>query len=415
MGAVTPWRWAASRVRTVDEHLAEVLAHAHPLESLDVSLLDSRGCLLAEPVSAPWALPPFDAAGTDGYAVIAADVAMASAQSPVTMPVTDDVPAGYRASHPITTGTAIRIGSGAPMPAGATAIVPYDGTDGGMPTVTVHRPVAAGFGIRRAGEDLVAGQPVLPEGALVGAREVALLAAVGQARVTVRPRPRVVVMSTGTELVEPGSPITPGLITDSNGYMLTAAAQDAGAMAYRAGPVRDESSALMDALEDQLVRADLIVTTGGVTAGTYDTMKTVLARLGSVDFTRVAMSPGMAQGHGYLGPDNVPIFTLPGNPSTAFVAFEIFVRPVIRRMLGHQQVFRPLIPARLTQPVLGDQHVRSYVRGRLHGPAHDRLVSPIDQPGLVGLRMADSLIVLPEGSGEVAAGAVVSVMPLGRS
>jgi molybdopterin molybdotransferase len=402
-------------VRTVDEHLAEVLAHAHPLEPLDVSLLESRGCLLAEAVTAPWALPAFESAGTDGYAVISADVATATPGTPITMRVTDDVPAGYRASHPIAAGTAIRIGAGAPLPVGATAVVPFDLTDGGMPTVTVNTSVPPGFGVRRAGEDLAQGQAVLPEGVLIGAREVALLAAVGQARVTVRPRPRVVVMSTGTELIEPGAPMTPGLVPDSNGYMLTAAAQDAGAMAYRAGPVRDEQRALMDTLEDQLVRADLIVTTGGVTAGTYDTMKTVLARLGSVQFTRVAMSPGMAQGHGYLGPDNIPIFTLPGNPSSAFVAFEVFVRPVIRRMLGYQQVFRPLIPARLTHPIRGEPGTRTYLRGHLHGASDERLITPIGEVGLAGLRVADSLIVLPEATGEVAAGAVVSVMPLGRS
>lgn len=402
-------------MRTVDEHLAGVLARAHPLEMLDVSLLDSRGCLLAEPVTAPWALPPFDAAAADGYAVIASDTTGASSGAPVVLPVTDDVPAGYRASHPVAAGTAIRIGSGAPMPIGAQAVVPLEATDGGMPTVVLFREVRPGEGVRPAGGDIQEGQTVLPAGALVGAREVALLAAVGRARVTVRPRPRVVVMSTGTELVEPGAPMSPGLIPDSNGYMLTAAAQDAGAMAYRAGPVRDEQRALMDTLEDQLVRADLIVTTGGVTAGTYDTMKTVLARLGAVEFTRVAMSPGRAQGHGYLGPDHVPIFTLPGNPASAFVAFEVFVRPVIRRMLGHQQVFRPLIPARLTQPVVGEAGVRTYLRGHLHGSASQRLVSTIADRGLIGLGLADSLIVLPEGSGEVPAGSVVSVMPLGRS
>ena len=402
-------------MRTVDEHLAEVLAHAHPLEMLDVSLLDSRGCLLAEPVTAPWALPPFDAAGTDGYAVIAADVAGATPDSPVALPVTDTVPAGYRASHPIAPGTAIRIGSGAPMPTGAQAVVPLEGTDEGTANVTIMCAVEPGDGVRRAGEDLDKDVTVLPAGALVGAREVALLAAVGRSRVTVRPRPRVVVMSTGTELIEPGAPMTPGLVPDSNGYMLTAAAQDAGAMAYRAGPVRDEARALMDTLEDQLVRSDLIVTTGGVTAGTYDTMKTVLARLGSVDFTRVAISPGWAQGHGYLGPDHVPIFTLPGNPASAFVAFEVFVRPVIRRMLGHRQVFRPLIPARLTHPVIGRPQARTYLHGHLHGRADERLVSPIAEPGLQGLRLADSLIVLPEDSGEIPAGAVVSVMPLSRN
>ncbi len=402
-------------MRSVDEHLALVLARTRPLEMLDVSLLDSRGCLLADAVTAPWALPPFDAASTDGYAVVAADTATAHPRQPVTLPVTDDVPAGYRASHAVAPGTAIRIGSGAPMPEGAQAVVPLEATDGGMPTVSVHRPVRIGDGLRQSGSDMPAGGTVLSAGAVVGAREVALLAAVGKPRVRVRPRPRVVVMSTGTELVEPGAPMSPGLIPDSNGYMLTAAAQDAGALAYRAGPVPDEQRALTDTLEDQLVRADLIVTTGGVTAGTYDTMKAVLARLGTVDFTRVAMNPGRAQGHGYLGPDHVPIFTLPGNPASAYVAFEVFVRPVIRRMLGHQQVFRPLVTARLTEPARGSTRVRTYIRAHLHGPAGERLVSPVAEPGMLGLRLADSYIVLPEGSESVPEGATVSVMPLGRT
>ena len=402
-------------MRTVDEHIAEVLARAVPLEPLDVALLDARGCLLSEAVTAPWPLPPFDAAARDGYAVRAVDVAGASAGGPVGLQVVDEVPAGYRASHPVSQGTCIRIGSGAPMPVGADAVVPIEDTDAGKPAVRILGAVAAGDNVRHAGEELGAGQMVLEAGTLIGAREVALLAAVGQSRVGVRPKPRVVVMSTGTELVDPGTAMSPGLIPDSNGYMLTAAAQDAGAMTYRAGPVPDEQRPLMDTLEDQLVRADLIVTTGGVTAGTYDTMRTVLSRLGEVEFTRVAVSPGMAQGHGYLGPDHVPIFTLPGSPSSAFVSFELFVRPVIRRMLGHQQVFRPLIEARLTAPVQGASGMRAYLRGQLGGPADGRLVAPIPDRGLLGLRRADSLIVLPEGTGSVPAGAVVSVMPLGRS
>ena len=401
-------------MRTVDEHIAQVMAHTTPLEPLDVSLLDSRGCLISESVTAPWPLPPFDAAGVDGYAVRSADVAGASPAGPVALKVVDDVPAGYRASHPVSQGTAIRIGSGAPMPTGADAVVPAEVTDSGKPDVRVALAVTAGAHVRRSGEDVAAGDVVLGAGTVVGSREVALLAAVGRARVGVRPKPRVVVISTGTELVEPGAPMTPGLITDSNGYMLTAAAQDAGAMAYRAGPVPDEHRALTDTLEDQLVRADLIVTTGGVTAGTYDTVKSVLARLGSVDFTRVAMSPGMAQGHGYLGPDHVPIFTLPGSPSSAYVSFELFVRPVIRRMLGHQHVFRPMVSARLTGPVSGLPGLRTYLRGHLHGPAAARAVTPIATPGLQGLCQADCFIVLPEGTGAVPAGSVVSVMPLGR-
>ncbi len=402
-------------MRSVDEHLSAVLARTVPLESLDVSLLDSRGCLLAAPVAAPWPLPPFDAAAIDGYAVGSADVARATAQEPVRLAVIDDVPAGYRASRTVQAGTAIRIGSGAPMPPGADGIVPAAATDRGAQVVAIGMAVRPGENVRGAGEDVPTGAVVLDAGVSVGAREVALLAAVGQARVTVHPRPRVVVMSTGTELVEPGAAMTPGLIADSTGYMLTAAAIDAGALAYRAGPVRDERRALMDTLEDQLVRADLIVTTGGVTASTYDTMKSVLDQLGTVDFTRVAIAPGMAQGHGYLGPDEIPIFTLPGSPASAFVAFEVFVRPVIRRMLGHQQVFRPMIRAQLTAPVAGQPGMRTFLMGHLHGAADHRLITPIEATGLLGLRVADTLIVLPEGTEAVPAGAVVSVMPLGRT
>jgi molybdopterin molybdotransferase len=401
-------------VRTVDEHVAEVLARIAPLEPLDVALLDARGCLLADRVTAPWPLPPFDAAARDGYAVLSADLAGAAPRAPVALTVVDDVPAGYRASRPVTRGSAIRIGSGAPIPEGADAVVALADTDGGAATVQVTAVVPVGTGISAAGRDLPAGAVVLEPGALVGAREVALLAAVGRSRVGVRPKPRVVVISTGSELVEPGAPLSPGLIPDSNGWMLTAAAQDAGAMAYRVGPIADEHGALLDALEDQLVRADLIVTTGGVTAGTYDTLKSVLSRLGEVTFSRVAVAPGMAQGHGHLGPDEVPIFTLPGNPSSAFVAFELFVRPVIRRMLGHASVFRPLGQARLTAAVVAVPEVRTHLRGHLHGPADARTVTPIAEPGLVGLCRADCLIVLPEGTGAVEAGAMVSVMPLGH-
>lgn len=258
------------------------------------------------------------------------------------------------------------------------------------------------------------GQVVIEAGAMIGAREVALLAAVGKGRIGVRPRPRVVVISTGTELVDPGDRLKPGLIPDSNGYMLTAAAHDAGALAFRAGPVADEQQALTETLEDQLVRADLVVTTGGITAGTYDTLKVVLSRLGSVEFCDVAMAPGRAHGFGYLGPDEIPIFSLPGNPESAFVAFELFVRPMIRRLHGHHEIFRPLVQARLGTAVTGRPGLRSYVRGHLHGSAQDRAVVPISEQGLIGLRLADCLIVLPENTGAVPAGAIVSVLPFGR-
>lgn len=401
-------------MRTVEQHLAAVLASVTALDPLDVSLLDARGCLVPEPVTAPTSLPPFDAALVDGFAVRSDDVAGASAGAPVELRVVDDVPAGYRATESVSAGTAIRIASGAPLPEGADAIVAQEHCEGGAPTVWVGEAVAVGAGIRRSGTDLRAGDVVVEAGATIGAREVALLAAVGCARVSVLPKPRVVVITTGTELVEPGTPLTPGLIPDANGYLLTAAVEDAGGLAYRAGPVADEPRALSDCLEDQLVRADLIVVTGGVTQGTYDTLKQVLAELGSVEFSRIAVSPGSAQGHGHVGPDAIPIFTLPGSPISAFVAFELFVRPVIRRLLGHVEVGRPRLSARLTEPVTGAPEVRVVVPGHVEGEAGERLVLPIAGQGLAGMRLANSLIVLPEGSGALPAGSEVTVLHLGR-
>lgn len=399
-------------MRTVDEHLARVLTGVAALEPLDVSLLEARGCLLAEPVTAPWPLPPFDAAAADGYAVRAGDCAGGSPK-PVVLSVIDDVPAGYRASHPVGPGQAIRIMAGAPMPPGADAVVSFGRTDSGMPTVRVHGPVLPGHNVARAGAELAVHQVVLEAGARIGAREVALLAAVGRSRVSVRPRPRVVVVSTGTELVEPGGRMVPGLIPDSNGCMLTAAATDAGALAFRAGPVPDEPQALTNTLEDQLAVADLIVTTGGVAVGTHATVESVLDRLGAVDFSPVAIDPGTPQGHGHLGPARVPVMSLPGNPSSAFVAFEVFVRPVIRRMLGHRRIHRTMLTARLAMPLIGHPSVRSFVRARLDTAGGERVVTPVEEPGLMGLRLADSLIVLPEGEARVPAGASVAVMAVG--
>lgn len=399
-------------MRTVDEHLSTVLEHVRALDPLDVALLDSRGCLLAEPVRAVEALPPFDSSAVEGYAVRCVDLLTAAAETPVTLTVIDDVPPGYRASRPVGAGTAIRIGAGALMPEGADAVVAVQDTDSGRREVAVVRPPVLGQGIRRAGAELRAGGQALAAGTLVGAREVAVLAAIGRSRVLVRPKPRVVVMSTGTELVEPDRPLTPGLLHDAAGYLLTAAAEDAGAMAYRAGPIPDERPALTEALEDQLVRADLIVTTGGISAMTYDTMKGVLDELGEVEFSRVAMSPATGQGHGWLGPDRVPIFTLPGSPAAAFVAFEVFVRPVIRRLLGHDSILRHVLGARLGQPVAGEPGLRTYLPARTEGPPDGPVVRPLPGSGLPALQRADCLIMLPEDSPPLAAGTRVAVMPL---
>jgi len=402
-------------VRSVEEHLQSVLAGVEPLSPLDVTLVDARGCVLAEDVTAPWPLPPFDNAATDGYAVKADDLLTASDGKPVVMQVIDDVPAGYRASVALRPGTAIRINTGAPLPEGAEAVVPVEWTDGGMPQVRITRSIARGANVRRRGDDVGLGDVVLTEGAVLGPRDMALLAAVGRGRVSVHPQPRVVIISTGSELVEPGSPLTPGLVADSNGVTIAAAVQEAGAIAYRVGPLPDDASALLATLEDQLVRADLVVTTGGVSAGAYDTVKAVLSRLGTVEFTTVAMQPGMPQGHGVMGPEDTPIFTLPGNPVSAYVSFEVFVRPVIRRMLGHQRIYRPVVRAVLAEPLVSPRGRRQFARGLLAVEDGRYVVRPAGGQGshmLGALAKANALVVIPEDVTEVKAGTAVAVLRL---
>jgi molybdopterin molybdotransferase len=405
-------------VRSVEEHLQRVLAGVVPLSPLDVTLLDARGCVLAEDVTAPWPLPPFDNSAMDGYAVRIADVEAASDGKPVTLRVIDDVPAGYRASVDVREGTAIRIMTGAPLPEGAEAVVPVEWTDAGMPEVTISRDVSFGQHVRRRGDDVSLGDVVATSGTVLGPREIALLAAVGRGRVSVHPQPRVVVLSTGNELVEPGTPLQPGLITDSNGVTIAAAVQEAGAIAYRVGPVPDDAPTLLSTLEDQLVRADLIVTTGGVSAGAYDTVKAVLSRLGTVEFTKVAMQPGMPQGHGSLGPESTPIFTLPGNPVSAYVSFEVFVRPVLRRMLGHQRIYRPVVRAVLTETLMSPAGKRQFARGHLAVEDGRYVVRPAGGQGshmLGALSQANCLVVVPEDVSEVKPGTALAVLRLDES
>jgi molybdopterin molybdotransferase len=371
--------------------------------------------VLAEDVTAPWPLPPFDNASMDGYAVKASDLKAASDGKPVTLRVIDDVPAGYRASVEVREGSAIRIMTGAPLPEGAEAIVPLEWTDGGMPEVRITRSIARGAHVRRRGEDVSLGDVVTTAGTVLGPRDISLLAAVGRGRVAVHPRPRVVILSTGNELVEPGGALAPGLIPDSNGVTIAAAVQEAGAIPYRVGPIPDDASTLLAALEDQLVRADLIVTTGGVSAGAYDTVKAVLSRLGTVEFCKVAMQPGMPQGHGTLGPDLTPIFTLPGNPVSAYVSFEVFVRPVIRRMLGHEAIYRPVVRAVLAEPLHSPAGKRQFARGHLDVEDGRYVVRPAGGQGshmLGALARANALVVVPEDVTEVKPGTAVAVLRL---
>src|SRR5699024_913939 len=316
-----------SPTRSVDEHLRKVLERIGPLQPYEQPLLEALGLPLCEDVESPIDLPRFTNSAMDGYAVRAIDVQGASSSQPVSLPVVGESAAGTSKPYAMTPGTAIKIMTGAPMPIGADTVVPVEQTDRGRATVAVHEACEWGRHVRMAGEDVSRGELVLGEGVLLGSREIGLLASLGKPHVRARPRPRVVIISTGSELREPGASLDFDSIYDGNSYTLAAAARSLGAIAYRVGGVSDEPGAFKDVLADQLVRADLVVTSGGVSMGDYDVVKEALSDLGSVEFSRVRMQPGKPQGFGVVGEEETPILTLPGNPVSAYVSFEVFVVP----------------------------------------------------------------------------------------
>ena len=393
-------------MRTVAEHLAACLEIARPAAPLDVVLLDAVGCVLAEDIIADIDLPSADLAGLDGYAVMSAAVAEANEATPVSLEVMDAVRAGDVRPTRLVPGAAVLIDSGAPMPLGADAVVPWMLTDRGQSRVQVRAAVSAGQNVRRRAGDVAAGTTVLPRGSRVSARQIALLAGIGRYRVKVMPAPRVVIVSIGDELVEPGQPRDPGDVFDANGHALASAVTDAGGRAFRVAAVPDELSALAETIEDQLVRADLVITTGGLSAGQGDTVKEVLAPLGSVRFDAVAMVPGRQLGLGTV--EDTPIFCLPGDPVTAQIAFETFVRPVLRQIAGRRNLHRSSLPASISTGWHSPPGKREFVPVRLTGsPSRGYAAVPASPPGatrLLGLARANAIAVVPETTHTVVAG-----------
>lgn len=405
-----------AKTRSVEEQLTRVLANIGSIDPIELTLLDAQGLLLAEQILADAPLPGFDNAATDGYAVRAVDLKQASADRPLVLPVVGDVMAGTRSVSGMGPGLCMRIMTGAPIPPGADAVVPLDQTDGGVARVAIRTSVRTGECVRRAGEDLAAGALALGPGATLGPQQIALLAAVGHDRVLVQPRPRVVVIATGSELVDVSRRPGYAEIPDSNSYMLSAAARDAGADAYRVGIIEDDHARLLDTLDSQLLRSDLIITTGGVSHGAFDIVKEALGQLGGVDFTSVDMSPGAAQGFGTLGRERTPIFCLPGNPAAALVSFEVFVRPAIRKLLGKRTLHRQTIQATALERIDSAEGMREYRRGVLHREPDGRYsVSLVGGAGphlIAALAAANCLVVIEEEVTEVVPGARVSVQPL---
>jgi molybdopterin molybdotransferase len=401
-------------MQSVDSYLTEVLAAIRPLPPRELGIEDADGAVLAGDVTAAWPLPPFDNSAMDGYAVRAADVAAAAPERPVTLPVRGEIAAGDTSRHDVAPGTCVRIMTGALMPPGADAVVPVEWTDAGIGQVVISQAAGPGNAIRRAGGDAVPGDVLLTGGTRLGPVQLALLAAAGQGTLTARPRPRVTVISTGNELAEPGQPVTPGLIWESNSFMIAAAARQAGCTARRNPSVPDRKEAVLAAIEDALNGSDLLVTTGGVSmGGEHDVVKAALSDLGTVAFRKIAMQPGMPQGFGKVGADGTPIFTLPGNPVSAYVSFQLFIRPAVGVLQDLNSERLPLVRAVLTSRVRSPEHRRSFLRGILE--AETGQITPVSGQAshqLASLAKANALIIIPEPLTEVPAGTDVDVLVL---
>lgn len=413
-------------MKSVGEHLGEVLRIVQPIAPLDVVVTDAVGCILAAELIAPADVPDLARAGCDGYALAAESLRGATPQIPVTLPVVDEIWSASSVPARIVPGQAMKIASGAPVPLGADAIVPLEYSDRGQVKVRVGYQPRPGEHIVARGSTAGAGAVAIAAGTRMGARQIALAASLGFARVTVHPRPRVVIISIGDELTTAnatrrGMAASDHPIFDANGPALRVAVQDAGATAIQVGPLSDDRAALRDAFEDQLVRADLIVTTGGLSTGPRDTLRDVLAPLGTVRFDRVAMAPGHVHGVGLLGEEGrqVPIVALPGSPAAALTAFEVFVRPALRTIAGYTEIYRTSLTARAGTTWRVAPQERQFVPVSVSGsPAEGYEVTPVGDPAFLesatisALSAANALAVVPDEVTDVARGMSLHCMVL---
>jgi molybdopterin molybdotransferase len=397
-------------VISVDEYRERIAALLGTSPATALPLAAASGLVLAEDVRAGVSLPPFDNSAMDGYAVRAGDVAA----FPVTLPVADDIPAGRVDVGTLEPGTAHRIMTGAPLPPGADAVVMVEDTDSGTETVTITAAARAGAHIRRTAEDVVSGEVALAAGTVLGHSHLGLAAAVGFAEVRVHRPLRVLVASTGTELVDAPAPLRHGQIYESNSVMLAAAIRDLGCKVEVVRSVVDDVAEFRAVIEPKLAGADLLVTSGGVSAGAYEVVKDALTGQG-VEFAKIAMQPGGPQGSGRW--HGVPVVALPGNPVSVLVSFEAFLRPALLAALGHTDVSRRRVRARLSEAMTSPAGRRQYRRG-VFTPSEREVtgvVGPRGGPGshlLASFTQANCLIVLAEDVTSAAVGDEVDALLL---
>jgi molybdopterin molybdotransferase len=404
----------------VAEASALILADAHPLDAEPVPLESALTRVLAEEVISTVALPPWDNASMDGYAVRATDVRGASAGTPVRLRVTGTVAAGQRAAHDVGAGEAIRIMTGAPVPGGADSVVRVEDTDAGTSDVLVRDDRDAARNIRRRGEDVQCGAPVLPAGAVLEAAQLGVLASVGCSAPRVHRRPRVAILATGDELVpvEQFGAVQRGeRIVSSNSYALAAAVREAGGEAVPLGIAPDDPSAIAARLESAR-GCDVILTTGGVSVGEFDYTRDVVQRLGgALSLWRVRMRPGAPLGFGALF--GAPWLGLPGNPVSALVTFELFARPLIRVLAGHRRPHRRLIEVVTAEEIAIAAPLTHFLRVTLEGRdgavPRARLTGSQSSGMLTSMARADALLVVPPEPSTVPAGTRLAAIPLGGS
>lgn len=412
----------------LEEARERMLAGVEPLAVERVPIGSGLGRILAEPVLALVTLPPWDNSAMDGFAVRTEDVAGASTERPVHLRVIGEVAAGHMPTTTVEAGTAVRILTGGVVPPGADAVVPVEDTDASPGVaerpafVEICAAAASGAHIRRAGSDLRRGDRLLEPGEGLRPASLAVAAAAGHGDIAVHRRPRVAVLGTGDELVPAGAPTGPAQIHDSNSIGLAAQGVDAGADSMSLGIARDQLGDIAERIRAGVAGADILIVSGGVSVGAYDVVKEAFAQLGRLELWRVAVQPGKPLAFGIATrPDGgeARLFGLPGNPVSSFVTFELFVRPVLRRLAGHRDVLgRPTVRARLTDRIGSTPGRRTFARVTI---AHDP-----DSPGgwlassaggqgshvLSALALADGLAIVPEDLEELPAGADVEVVRL---
>ncbi len=412
---------------TVEEALERILSFFEALEPARMPIAEAGGMVISEDVVSHLDVPPLDNSAMDGYAVSSQSVSSAAPHAPATLRVIDKLAAGDLPTTPVGPGTAIRIMTGAPVPRGADAVVPFEDTDEverrlkarTLDEISVRHPAGPGSNVRQAGRDLARGQTVLRRGTVIGPSQVGLLASLGHATVSVHRRPVVAILSTGDELVEPGLPLPEGRIYDSNGAGIAAAVMEAGGTPRQVGTARDDLESV-NAKIDEGIDSDMLITSAGVSKGDFDMVKDVLTRRGSMQFWSVRMRPAKPLAFGLLSASDgsgrtVPHLGLPGNPVSALVAFEQFGRLAIAKMLGRDPAMRPRVRAVLTDPIHNTDGRRVYARAvvtKRDGRYYASLTGDQSSNLLTSMAAANGLAICPEDLALKQAGDEVDVLML---